>query len=309
MGHSAVDADFVTMPNFLVIGAMKAGTTALYSYLEQHPQIYMSPVKEPNFFAFEGEKMNFRAPQDQRGINRDSVTKIEAYRALFGGVMNEKAIGEASHWYLYSPKAPHRIKHHIPEAKLIAILRNPVDRAYSQFLHFVRDGQEPITDFARALQEEERRIGNNWAFGRYASRGFYYDQLRRYFDMFDESQIRVYLYEDLHTDSASMLQDVFQFLGIDKVFAPEVSIRPNVSGIPRNKALHALFTRSGRTKAVLRPYLPSRVLRIAGNIKDRNLVRPELAPDVRRQLIALYREDVLKLQDLIGRDLSDWLEC
>lgn len=298
----------MTMPNFLIIGAMKAGTTALYTYLEQHPQVYMSPIKEPNFFAFEGERMSFLAPQDQEGINRTSVTDIEAYQALFKGVTNEKAIGEASHWYLYSPKAPGRIHHHIPRAKLITVLRDPVERAYSQFLHFVRDGQEPLTDFARALQEEETRIRNNWAFGRYASRGFYHAQLKRYFDTFDRSQMKVYLYEDLTTDPVGVLRDIFQFLGVDEAFVPEMSIKPNVSGVPKNRALHALITKPQRIKAFLKPRLPATLLRFASDLRDRNLAKPQLAPEVRRQMIETYREDILQLQELIDRDLSNWLE-
>lgn len=298
----------MAMPNFLVIGAMKAGTTALYTYLEQHPQVYMSPVKEPNFFAFEGERMGFLAPQDQEGINRTSVTDIEAYQALFKGVTNENAIGEVSHWYLYSPKAPRRIRHHIPRAKLIAVLRDPVERAYSQFLHFVRDGQEPLTDFARVLQEEETRIRNNWAFGRYASRGFYHAQLKRYFDTFDRSQIKVYLYEDLSADPAGVLRDIFRFLDVDEAFVPEMSVRPNVSGVPKSRALHALLTRPQRIKAALRPHLPAGMLRFASDLRDRNLAKPQVAPEVRRQMIEMYREDIMKLQDLIDRDLSKWLE-
>jgi len=268
----------------------------------------MSPVKEPNFFAFEGEKMNFRAPQDQEGINRTSVTDITAYRALFRGVTSEKAIGEASHWYLYSPKAPGRIRRHLPKAKLIVVLRDPVERAYSQYLHFIRDGQEPLTDFARALQEEQTRIHNNWAFGRYASRGFYHAQLRRYFDAFDRSQIKVYLYEDFSADPIGVLRDTFRFLGVDEVFVPEMSVRPNVSGVPNNRALHALLTRPERIKAILKPYLPPKLLRFASDLRDRNLAKPQLAQEERRQMAEMYREDILKLQDLIGRDLSKWLE-
>ena len=298
----------MTMPTFLIIGAMKAGTTALYSFLKQHPQIYMSPVKEPNFFAFEGEKMDFRAPQDQEGINRTSVTDIAAYRALFRGVTNEKAIGEASHWYLYSPKAPGRIRHHVPEAKLIVVLRDPVDRAYSQYLHFIRDGQEPITDFAQAIQVEQTRICNNWAFGRYASRGYYHAQLKRYFDTFDRSQIKIYLYEDFSADPTGVLRDTFRFLGVEEAFVPEMSVRPNVSGVPNNRALHALLTRPDRIKAILKPYLPPKVLRFASDLRDRNLTKPQLAQEERRQMAKMYREDILKLQDLIDRDLSKWLE-
>jgi hypothetical protein len=175
-------------------------------------------------------------------------------------------------------------------------------------LHFVRDDREPITDFARALEAEDERIRNNWAFGRYASRGFYHAQLKRYFDVFDRNQIKVYLYEDLSADPVSILQDAFEFLGVDEAFAPDVSVKPNVSGIPQNKALHILLTRQQRIKAVLKPRLPAKLLRFASDLRDKNLAKPQLSPEVRGQLIEMYREDILRLQDLIDRDLSRWLE-
>src|SRR5688572_7713518 len=130
----------MVMPNFLIIGAAKAGTTSLYSYLNQHPQIFMSPVKEPNFFALEGEKLNFRGPGDAQVINRYSITQLESYRAHFKGITQETCIGEASTLYLDHPKAVERIQHYTPKARLITILRDPVERAFSNFLHAVRDG-------------------------------------------------------------------------------------------------------------------------------------------------------------------------
>ena len=184
----------IIMPNFLIIGAAKSGTSAIYHYLKQHPQIYMSPIKEPYFFAFEGEKLNFQGPG--LTINESSIKEIESYRNLFQGVSDEVAIGEASTLYLYIPKAPTLIKQYVPNIKLIAILRNPVDRAYSSFMHLIRDQQEPITDFAQALKAEESRIQNNWGFlWRYQDIGFYSVQLKRYFEKFDRSQIKVYLYD------------------------------------------------------------------------------------------------------------------
>src|ERR671929_75877 len=133
----------MTMPNFFIIGAMKSGTTALYYYLEQHPEVYMSPVKEPNFFCSQEQKNG-----------ADAVTDIRAYERLFRGVLGETAVGEASHCYLYEPRAAAAIRRCVPEAKLLAILRNPIDRAFSHFLHMVRTGSEPLSDFAQALREE-----------------------------------------------------------------------------------------------------------------------------------------------------------
>jgi hypothetical protein len=298
------------MPNFLIIGAAKAGTTSLYYYLKQHPEIYMSSVKEPKFFALEGEKLDFRGPGD-RDAHRSSVTEIEAYRRLFEGALNERAVGDASPVYIYSPKALERIKHYVPDAKLIAVLRDPVERAYSSFLHLVRDGREPLDDFARALQEEELRAKRNYApIWHYKEGGFYYAQLSRYFEHFDERKIRVYLYEDLKTNPTGALRDAFWFLGVDESFVPDVSVRHNVGGVPRNKSLHAFLAGSNPIKAGIKPFIPTGVRkRVAASLKTRNLHRPpQLSPELRRQLIEVYREDILKLQVLIQRDLSVWLE-
>lgn len=293
----------MTMPNFLIIGAQKAGTTALYEYLRQHPQIYMSPVKEPHFFTYEGEKV------DSRGPGRSSIfpiTNIDVYRTLFQGVSNEMAIGEASPSYLYSLKAPERIRHYVPKARLIAILRHPVERAYSNFLHLIRDGREPQTNFVQALREEETRICDNWGFHwHYQQKGFYYTQLKRYFDMFDRDQIRVYLYEDLSTNPVSVLENVFQFLGVGEEFALDTSIKHNVSGIPKNEVLHSLLIRLKPITTALKPFLPAKLRQY---IRDQILVKPQLSPEVRQQMIGVYRDDILRLQDLIQRDLSQWLE-
>jgi DNA-binding TFAR19-related protein (PDSD5 family) len=294
------------MPNFLVIGAQKAGTTSLYHYLKQHPEIYMSPIKEPHFFAVEGAAPDFRGPSPRNPL---TITDLEAYRALFAGVSGETAIGEASPSYLGNPKAPNRIRHYIPEAKLIAILRNPVERAFSAYLHRVRDDREWF-DFARALREEEARIKANLTPGWYYKRaGFYYPQLKRYYELFDREQIRVHLYEDLDTDPASMLLELFAFLNVDETFVPDTSLRHGVTGVPKSRILRRFLRGSNPVKSFLRPlFRPETRVKIGTRLNNLNLTKPQMSPEVREALIATYREDILKLQDLIRRDLSEWLE-
>lgn len=300
----------MTMPNFLIIGAAKSGTTSLYHYAMQHPQIYMSPVKEPKFFALEGEDLDFRGPGDQKRMESGWITTFEEYSELFRAVTDETAIGEASNLYLYDPKAAERIRHHIPHVKLIAILRDPAERAYSNFLHMARSGLEPSADFTEALRQEETRINSRWMpFWHYWQRGFYYRQLRRYFDRFDQHQIKVYLYEEFAADPGCVLQDFFEFLGVDGTFASDVSKKHNQSGVPRNRAVHSLLTTPSPIKTALRAVIPSgRLRRAARRIRDQNLVKIPLSPEERTQLVDTYREDILKLQDLIRRDLSKWLE-
>lgn len=296
----------MTMPNFLIIGAAKSGTTALYHYMKQHPEIYMPSLKEAEFFAFEDEVLDFCGPGD---MPRDSITSLAAYQAQFQAVSGETAIGEASPVYLYSPKASERIHYHIPNAKLIAILRAPVERAYSQFLMFIRDGRETTFDFSTALREEENRCDKGWAWGwRYMGLGFYYVQLKRYFDKFDSSQIKVYLYEDLSDRPMEVLQSIFQFLEVDESFTPDISTRHNISGMPKNKILHTFLTKQNLVKAALSPLLPGDLRKqIVVKLKSQNFSKPQLSPEIRSQLVAVFREDILQLQDLIQRDLSSWL--
>ena len=145
------------LPTFLVIGAAKSGTTSLHRYLGQHPDIFVSRVKEPGFFAFEGQSLDFDGPGDE-WIQQTVATNIDAYAHHFEGVTSEKAIGESSPVYLYSKEAPGRIATHLENPHLIAILRDPVDRAFSQFLFFVQCGREPLRDFGAALDAESSRI-------------------------------------------------------------------------------------------------------------------------------------------------------
>lgn len=149
------------LPTFLVIGAAKAGTTSLYHYLGQHPQVFMSPVKEPGFFALEGHPLDFRGPGDE-WLRQATTTTLEAYQKLFEGVRDEPAVGEASVLYLHHHAAPEAIARYVPDVKLVAVLRDPVERAYSAFLYQTRNGREPLADFEEALRAEPRRIADGW---------------------------------------------------------------------------------------------------------------------------------------------------
>ena len=298
------------LPNFLIIGAAKSGTTAIYHFLKQHPDIYMSPVKETNFFALEGSKLNFNGPGDRDNICAFSITQIEDYVKLFEGAEGKRAIGEASPMYLFDKSSADRIKSHIPNVRIIAILRHPVERAFSQYLMFVRDAREPYTrDFRRALLEEDKRKQLNWEWAwQYKQVGFYAEQLKRYLSLFDISQIRIYLYEDLLSNPVKLLQDIFEFVGVNSELIPDIKARHNESVLTRNTALEAFLSNPSITSKILKPILPKRVRKTLVSIgKKINVTRPKLNPKIRSELIAIYREDILELQNLIGRDLSAWL--
>jgi len=293
------------MPNFLVIGAAKAGTSALYRFLNEHPDIYMSPVKEPRFFSFEGDEFSADHP-----LHKTTITRLEDYQALFDGVKKESAIGEASPSYLFNPRAPERIEAYLPEARLIAVLRNPVERAYSHFLHLVKVGVEPSTDFAAVLRDEEGlRIGD-WVPRRdYLSFGFYHDQLGRYFDRFPDKQIKVYLHEELIENPRAVLRDIFGFLNVDDTYIPDYQKRINVSGVPRSRVLRNVLDKPNIIRSTLRRCVPARLRQEAATIlRRKNLVRPEMTKALHEELLETYRSDILQLQSLIDRDLSLWLK-
>jgi len=299
----------MTLPNFLVIGAQKAGTTSLYHYLDQHPQIFMSPVKEPGFFALENKEINFCGPGDSQEY-RYVVNDLSSYKKLFEGKANEIAIGEATTWYLYSPLAPKLIKDYVPKAKLIAVLRNPVDRAYSAFMHATRDGYEEVSDFGQALEKEDWRIQNNWGYlWHYKHMGFYASQIKRYLNYFDRNQLKVYLYEDLDNNPIDLLNNIYDFLNVNKTFIPEVFTRLNVSGVRKSKALDTLLDETNPIKKFLKPLIPSGLRKyLANKARIQNYTKLEYPPVIRNELVKIFHEDILELQDIIQRDLSKWLK-
>jgi hypothetical protein len=170
----------------------------LYYSLKQHPDVYLAPTTELNFFAHAGGDLNFRGPGDLKYLWEDSLlTTCEAYEKQFAGVDRETAIGEFSTHNLYSSQAPALIKRCLPNTKIIAILRHPAERAFCAFTHMVRDGRKQTDDFRTALAHEPERIRDNWEpLWHYKSMGFYGAQLSRYSDSFDREKIRVYIYDD-----------------------------------------------------------------------------------------------------------------
>ena len=287
------------MPNFFVIGAAKSGTTTLHNYLNQHPEIYMSPLKEPEFFCHDGQC-------------HSPITNLEDYLALFQEVSDEIAIGESSAAYMgLSEVAAKNIQHYIPNAKLIAILREPADALYSNYLMMhgnqLNDGssvQKICDGFAHMVENKRSGLINH---------RYYYQKLQPYLSRFGREQIKICLFEDLKTDPNGLLKEIFQFLGVDEKFVVDTSIHHNKGGVPKNKLLYDLTTNLASNQTLLRRLTPKGLhkplQKAFSGLKNRNLAKsPQLTPEIRKQLIELYCEDILKLQVLISRDLSKWLE-
>lgn len=294
------------LPTFLVIGAAKCGTTALHAYLAAHPQVFMTTPKEPMFFDCEGKTL-------PPGYYFNPVcTTLEDYQALFAGATPDRsARGEASTVYLYSPEAPGRIRRHVPDAKLVAILRDPAERAYSHYLYFRQHGREPRKTFAAALADEPERLRQGVYSGFcYRARGFYAAQLERYRAVFPPEQLRVHLYEDFCSDRAGVVRDILRFIGVDDTLLPDLSRVHNVTAVPRSRFLHHRAHRTGLALTAAKQLIPDRPRqRIRAWLDRLNLHRPPLSPSLRADLVAGYREDLLRLHDLLGRDLSAWLKA
>lgn len=310
-GKNCLKGIRMTLPNFFIIGAAKSGTSSLYMYLNQHPEIYMSPIKEPHFFSYDSVSKMTSGPGDT--INQ-AITNLGSYKQLFSGVKAESAIGEASTSYLYRPEAAKRIHDMIPSAKLIVVLRNPTERAFSAYMHVVRDQRESARNFKEALSKETKRTKENWdPIWHFTKVGYYHEQLTRYYNLFPKEQIKVYLYDELVENPQMLLCDLFKFLSVDPNFAVDISVRFNVSGEQKSKIIHYLsnviFLHPNPLRWISRKFIPERWRwKFTNWIRDRNLMKHDISPQERKELMHLFKEDILQLQDLIEMDLSIWLE-
>jgi len=301
------------LPNFLIVGAQKSGTTSLYNYLKQHYEVFMPErLKEPKFFVSPiFKKINHIQPLWVKFMS-NTMFEWQDYLKLFEKVQKEKAIGESSVTYLYYYEtAIILIKKYLGDIKILISLRNPIDRAFSAYLHLRRNNGENLS-FEEALQKENARKELNWIpLYYFTSIGFYYNQVKAYLDNFDH--VKIYLYDDLKKDTLSLVKDMYKFLGVDPSFTPDVSIKYNVSGIPQNKFIHKFLKEPNILKSIVKPMAKTLIpqgerRKIIEKIKMKNLQKPQMKPETREYLKNLYREDILKLQDLIKRDLSSWLE-
>ncbi len=296
------------LPNFLVVGSAKSGTTSLYHYLRQHPDIYMSPVKEPEYFSFAGEALQFIGPDDQP-MNYGIINNPGEYAMLFDEVADEHALGECSTSYLYVPRAADHIQAAIPDCKIIIILRNPVDRTYSHYQDHVRAMVEPLT-FEDALAAEDERAQANWRWGyQYLGHSRYYKQVQRYIDHFGRDKVMVCLFDQLVANPLGLMGSTYRFLGVDDAFQPDISTVHNPGGLPKRRWLQQFVTSGSLVKRVIKPIVPNAVWEaIRRRLVRINVTKGELAPATRQQLNQLLKDDILALQELVGLDLSRWLE-
>lgn len=288
-----------TWPNFFIVGAAKAGTTSLYAYLREHPQVFMSRVKEPHFFS----KVN-PLPEQRHIVT--SITSESKYLDLFRDANGLKAIGEASPSYLWTKEAPQRIRETIPKARIIILLRDPIDRAYSHYLMDVREGFQRLP-FHEAITQDFKKKEKGWGVSHlYIDLGLYYHQVNRYFAVFPREQVLVLKFDNLTRDSRGLLLKVAQFLGIDTLPINHISVERahNPYASPKNRFVQqVLGSPSIRTVSTI---MFPRVLRHW--VRDKMLLRrqgkPTLDPRAKSFLQEIYYPDIQNLEKLVGEDLS-----
>ena len=304
-------------PNFFIVGAPKAGTTSLYHYLDQHPDIYMSPMKEPSYFALEMRPENFE-PSRRAKVTRiveelrpylDGAMKPKRsvgivcdwhdYLRLFAAATNQHAVGEASVCYLWSSSAARGIAERLPQARIIMLLRSPVDRAFSQYLQGVSDGliAGSFLEYVRAsLRRREEGFS---IYNPFLEMGFYADQVQRYLDWFPREQIGIWIYEEVRMRSQGFMRDVLRFLGVDSTFTPDMSQRHNQPQIARLAEPVRLLRRLGVWQ-MLKRATPSPLRAMAHGAVYRSRGSVAMDPGDRALMLDFYRSDIHRLEGILG---------
>ena len=296
-------------PNFFIVGAQKSGTSALVGWLQQHPSVFMSFPKEPGYLAFGEAGYPFSDGYGRRAPASNWVISSEStYLDLFSTASAEQTvIGEASTWYFSVSGVAQRIKHYSPDARVLVILRNPADRAYSAWCHARRDDLEPCEQFSKALDMEQER-GEVEFLLRYHRMGLYSEALAEYQALFDPSSLLVLFYEDLLGDEQTFWEGLCKFLAIESLDKAPLQRTLNRSGQPRSRFMQRMLN-SYRVRAAVKKILPYRgATLIKEKLDNINLRRfPPLDPVNRNRLQDYYRQDIELLESLTGKGLGSWL--
>jgi hypothetical protein len=301
----------MALPDFLVAGVPKSGTTALHAALARHPGLFLSPIKEPKFFLTDGPPPTKGGPGDVLTY-REHVWQRDRYEALFDAAPAGTLRGEATPLYLYDQAAMARIRQTIPAVKLIVILRDPVERAHSNWTHLWSAGLEPIGDFVRACAEEEQRIAAGWAsFWHYKGLGRYGEQLDHAFTLFPRDQVLVLRYRLLIDEPAATLDKICAFLGVETGLLTEIP-RENVTAHPERTLAHRAVSLGMRASDAVGRLLPGSAATAATHRLERFLQRDArerqpLGWEQRQALLPAFADDVKLLETVLGEDFSDWL--
>lgn len=302
----------VKLPDFIIVGAARSGTTSLYHYLKQHPHVFMSPQhKEPRFFLyFENPPQNIK--ESVYKGNKSILWRFEDYVKLFEIAKDFQIIGEASVSYLYY--FDNTIQHiksvygeRCKELKIIAILRNPVERAYSHYYFLLRKGRQRLSlEEAVNMYIDGKNIQKGWNTD-YIGYGLYYKMIKAYLDEFPN--MKVCFFEDLKKPN-ELMRDLFEFLGISLDFRIKTDLRVSVSGIPKNNVLsNMIYKINNCIKHIVPEKSKLSLIVLRDSILRKILDKPEEDNKLREKIVDILSPDIKKLQELLNKDLSQWLNA
>jgi hypothetical protein len=301
-------------PNFLIVGAAKSGSTSLYQYLNQHPEVFMPVNKEPNYFVADYQKdMSKDCPSYKIDMKR-MVFEQDNYYNLFNQVnKNHKAIGEASVTYLFKPiEAILKIKRELGDPKILIILRNPIKRAFSHYSYACELGLEKLS-FDEAISVENKRLKKKWSSTfAYINQGMFYNQVKAYKEAF--SNVHVLVLDDFLNNEQLELEKIYNYLGIDSTFKNFFGENFNASGVPKVKLIHKYLVQDNFLKKSLKSFFKNfiseeNLRKIARKARVLNQGKKMIATDEENQkLKVIYTKDIECLSKLLKKDLTFWLK-
>jgi hypothetical protein len=299
-------------PDFIIVGAGKSGTTALDHFLGQHPDIFMSKKKEPNFFSLEGVDPDSYEFPEARAYHFESVYEKAPYLELFKDASGDQVAGENSNLYMVEERTAKRIRETLPDVRIIAMIRQPADRLFSRYQHMLREDKVPAEGFDRVFD----RSSLWWRRADLIIEGFYAKNLRRFYDLFPKEQIRVYLYDDFRKDTGGVLKDIFEFIGVSGDFKVDTDMVVNKSGVLKKNVFNRLLGQNGSVVRGFKRLFPAwhgrlkgnkEILKRLNNARNKQIVKMDFDPELRKKITEeIYFSDIQELEKLLGRDLSHW---
>lgn len=310
------------LPNFFIVGAAKAGTTSIYNYLDQHSDVYMSPIKEPHYFSKDIQHKDFNKSYlkntffslddylSKHELEKKHIAFIDnesQYLQLYRDVKHEKKIGEISNGYLYSKVAAEEIYKFNPKAKIVIVLRDPIDRAFSHWMMDLQGEDVCRKSFIDAITKDQTKEDKGWGKSHlYVELGLYHDQVKRFQDIFPEEQILIMLYDDLKNNQVNFFNEMFCFLNIESISINQ-NKHYNVSLIPKYPLVNSII-RSLRLNQYIGIILPKTIKQKIKKLLLNNNDLPILTIYEKAQVMSYFTEEINKLEKLINRNLSMWLK-
>jgi hypothetical protein len=299
--------------NLFIVGSAKSGTTSLYDYLHRDNHFYTPKNKEPHFFMAQEGVKSYSGPDDGNVVKRMFVSQLSDYEALYEGGQEYDFRVDASASYLYEKGCAREIHRYNPTAKIVILLRNPINRAFSAYSHMRRDFREPLDSFDEALDAEEQRYINHWMpIWHYQRMGLYTSQVSEYIEVFGESNVLVATFESFMANREEFFHRLYDFLEVkatsDLVWQSEIN--SNDSRKPKNKSLHLFIRNESVVKSIIKPLVPAAIRkRIIDKVKAVNSgMKVRITANQVERLKKLYNEDVKSLKKLGKVDLSAWVD-